>query len=149
MSAKAVHLERNSQPAWGEPAGVAPVRALVADDAASMRLLLRRLLADAGIEVAVAASGEQALTLARSWDPDVVLLDWLMPTGGLELIRRMVAEHELAGRVIMLSALSDPRDRLAALEAGAASYFTKPPCAGQLVEAVCRIGRRRAWMLTI
>ena len=123
-------------------AGASPLRVLVADDQATVRLLLRTLLDGAGMETAVAHDGEQVLELVREWDPDVVLLDWLMPAGGLALVRKLVIEHELEGRVIMLSALDDPRDRREALFAGAACYLTKPPDLGVLVQTLNRIGMR-------
>jgi DNA-binding response OmpR family regulator len=115
---------------------------LVADDQASIRLLLCSMLDEVGIETAVAEDGEQALALAREWDPDAVLLDWLMPSGGLGLVRQLVTEQGLHGRVIMLSALDDPRDRREALVAGVACYMTKPPDLDVLVRTLARIGTR-------
>jgi CheY-like chemotaxis protein len=125
-----------------EGAGSSRVRVLVADDQASVRLLICTLLEDAGIETAAAEDGDQVLALAGEWDPDVVVLDWLMPAGGLGLVRQLVAECGLEGRVIMLSALDDPRDRREALVAGVACYMTKPPDLGVLVETLGRIGTR-------
>jgi two-component system OmpR family response regulator len=122
----------------------APLRVLIADDYHPIRALLQHLLTVAGMETAVAADGEQALALVQSWNPDVVLLDWLMPGGGLDLVRRVVDEPGFDGQVIMLSGLDDPRDRDAAMEAGAARYFTKPTDNDRLISAIGQVGARLA-----
>jgi DNA-binding response OmpR family regulator len=68
--------------------------------------------------------------------PDVALLDWRMPRGGLPLARALIQDHGLAGRVIMLSSIVDPRDRLQARRAGVVRYLVKPPERGALLSAV-------------
>jgi CheY-like chemotaxis protein len=118
------------------------LRVLIADDDEDIRLLLQQQLADAGMDLKVAAGGRQVLALLRSWTPDVVLLDWLMPGGGLELVRELVTEHGLEGRLIMLSGLDDPRDRQAALAAGATYYLVKPPESEKLIRVIRELAVR-------
>jgi CheY-like chemotaxis protein len=119
-----------------------PLRVLIADDDEHFRLLIREILSDQGIDVWEAAEGSQALRLVRSVDPDVALLDWLMPNGGLQLARTLIAEYQMTERVIMLSGLVDPRDQRQALEAGVVAYITKPPPREKLVMAVRQAGVR-------
>jgi two-component system chemotaxis response regulator CheY len=128
----------------GGSCGWRDLRAVVADDDPASRLLLRRMLTDAGMETEDAADGEGALALVRSWDPDIVLLDWVMPEGGLGLVRQVVAEPGFHGRVIMLSTLEDVRDRRAALEAGAAHYVVKPPRADALIQVIRLVWAQRS-----
>ena len=68
--------------------------------------------------------------------PDAALLDWRMPGGGLPLARTLINDHGLAGRVIMLSSIVDPRDRLEARRAGVGRYLVKPPERDLLLAAV-------------
>jgi DNA-binding response OmpR family regulator len=114
----------------------AAVRVLVADDDALVRKMLRHLFGDSGFEVIEATTGDEAVRRVAQGDADVVLLDWRLPDGGVGLARSLVADYGMAERVIMLSELSDPRDRRAALEAGVARYFVKPAPLDRLIEAV-------------
>ena len=103
-------------------------RILVVDDvAANIRLLSARLTAEF-YEVASAASGPDALALAAEWQPDVVLLDVMMPgMDGYEVCREL--KHNLATAhipVIMVTALTDQEERVRGLEAGADDFLSKP-----------------------
>jgi two-component system, OmpR family, phosphate regulon response regulator PhoB len=109
---------------------------LVVDDHERFRLLVRAILVRHGMRVIEAKTGEEALGAVADTPPDVVVLDWLMPGGGLALAHSLIADHGLRDRVIMLTALDDPRDRKAALEAGVSRYFVKPPDPEQLIAAV-------------
>lgn len=100
------------------------VKILVADDNKSIRSLLERVLD--GYDVITAASGDEALALAASESPALVLLDVTMPgLDGLEALRRML---ELVPRpmVIMLTADRDMATASKALSLGAQAYITKP-----------------------
>ena len=112
------------------------VRLLVADDDRRVRMLVRAQMAGTEIDVLEAADGHHALLRVEFEDPDAVLLDWRMPGGGLPLVRALVNEHRLGGRVIMLSSIVDPRDRLEARRAGVARYLLKPPERDVLLAAV-------------
>jgi CheY-like chemotaxis protein len=112
------------------------VRLLVADDDRRVRMLVRAQLAGTEIEALEAADGNHALMRVEHEAPDVALLDWRMPGGGLPLARALIEDHGLAGRVIMLTSLADPRDRLEALRAGVVRYLVKPPERDMLLSAV-------------
>lgn len=114
----------------------ARVRLLVADDDRRVRMLVRAQLAGTEIDVLEAADGHHALMRVEFEAPDVALLDWRMGGGGLPLARALIDDHGLAGRVIMLTSLADPRDRLEALRAGVVRYLVKPPEREMLLSAV-------------
>ncbi|WP_376091108.1 PleD family two-component system response regulator [Roseomonas sp. CCTCC AB2023176] len=103
-------------------------RVLVVDDvAANLKLLEARLSAEY-YEVAVASSGPEALRVAQSWNPDVVLLDVMMPgMDGYEVCRLMKASPQTAHiPVVMITALVDQAERVRGLEAGADDFLSKP-----------------------
>lgn len=103
-------------------------RVLVVDDiAANLRLLEAKLLNEY-YEVAVAASGQEALATMGRWMPDVVLLDVMMPgMDGYEVCRRLKAQPATAHvPVVMVTALTDQTERVRGLEAGADDFLSKP-----------------------
>ena len=101
---------------------------LVVDDEASIRLICRTNLCAQGLSVLEAANGEEALTIARREQPDLILLDVMMPgQDGLEVAQRLAAEERTAAiPVAFLSARSEEADLRHGLELGAVAYFTKP-----------------------
>ncbi|WP_255501404.1 response regulator transcription factor [Mitsuaria sp. WAJ17] len=104
-------------------------RILIVDDQAETRRLVRWGLTDNGFTLHEAANAAGALQLARALHPDLVILDVVLPgeTDGLALCRQFRADAELATlRVLILSANADPKDRLAAMDAGADAYLSKP-----------------------
>lgn len=105
-----------------------PPRILVVDDTpANVHILKLRLFAQ-GYEVLTAADGEQALAAARESQPDLILLDVMMPkVDGLEVCRRLRSDPSFPFTpIIMVTAKSDPKDVVAGLEAGGDEYLTKP-----------------------
>ncbi len=103
-------------------------RVLVVDDVpANLRLLEARLRAEY-FEVALAASGPEALALSSAWAPDVVLLDVMMPgMDGYEVCRRLKAQDSTAHiPVVMVTALTEQSERVRGLEAGADDFISKP-----------------------
>ena len=114
----------------------AQIRLLVADDDRRVRMLVRAQVAGTEINVLEAADGHHALIRVEHEAPDAALLDWRMPGGGLPLARTLINDHGLAGRVIMLSSIVDPRDRLEARRAGVGRYLVKPPERDVLLAAV-------------
>ncbi|MBL6455111.1 PleD family two-component system response regulator [Belnapia sp. T6] len=103
-------------------------RILVVDDiAANLRLLEAKLLNEY-YEVALAASGPEALGTAARWSPDVILLDVMMPgMDGYEVCRRLKESNATAHiPVVMITALVDPAERVRGLEAGADDFLSKP-----------------------
>ena len=100
---------------------------LIVDDDQAFRLLLTRLLQDE-YELATAKNGEEALRLALLFDPDVILLDIIMPgIDGYEVCRRLKSDARTAGiHIIIVSAISSKEEFLLAFQAGADDYFIKP-----------------------
>jgi two-component system response regulator ResD len=102
---------------------------------------------NAGLETRHAADGQSALSLARDWPPDLVVLDLMLPgIDGLEVCRRLRAAHgsQRALPVIMLTALGEEADRVAGLESGADDYVTKPFSPRELTLRVQAVLRRAA-----
>jgi signal transduction histidine kinase len=102
-------------------------RVLVVDDSAAMRALVRSLLEPAH-EVAAVGSGEEALALAPTFAPDLIVSDLLLPgMSGAELCQRVRQADGLADvPFILLTTLSDATSRALGLEAGADDYLAKP-----------------------
>ncbi|MGH8974265.1 MAG: response regulator transcription factor [Acidimicrobiia bacterium] len=97
---------------------------LVVDDDAVLRRVVRAVLEADGFEVIEAADGEQGLKLAAEVRPGVVILDVMMPgLDGVEVCRRL--DHG-STKVLMLTALGDVTTEVAALQAGAQGFLTKP-----------------------
>ncbi len=105
-----------------------PGKILVVDDVATNRIILKAKLGIACYDVIQAADGETALSKAASDRPDLILLDLAMPgMSGLEVLRALKAEPLTAEiPVVIVSSHMDRRSRLAALEAGAEDFLTKP-----------------------
>jgi two-component system KDP operon response regulator KdpE len=100
-------------------------RILVVDDEPQIRRVLRTSLAAQGYEVHDAKTGEEALGALRDQRFDLVLLDMNMPgMGGLEACREIRNTSEVA--IIMLTVRASEQDKVAALDAGADDYITKP-----------------------
>jgi DNA-binding response OmpR family regulator len=113
-------------------------RILLADDDQSLRRLISTTLGTDDFEVFQAVDGEQALSLARTEHPELVLLDINMPKlDGFEVCRELRAAPETAGiKVVMLTARGADVDRARAREAGADDYFSKPFSPIQLLNKV-------------
>jgi two-component system KDP operon response regulator KdpE len=117
-------------------------RILVVDDEPQIRRALRTALTGHGYEVEVAATGEEALTLLPSWQPDALVLDLVMPgIDGTEVLRQTRTWSGLP--VIVLSARGQERDKVQALDLGADDYLTKPFGMDELLARVRAILRRR------
>jgi len=103
-------------------------RILVVDDILSNVKLLEAKLTAEYFEVITAFSGEQALSKTESELPDIILLDVMMPgMDGFEVCRRIKASPKTAHiPIILVTALDQPSDRVAGLEAGADDFLTKP-----------------------
>ncbi|MEG9863044.1 MAG: response regulator [Parvularculales bacterium] len=120
------------------------IRVLIADDEPNQLELLSYNLAEAGFSVTKAADGRQALELIEEQQPDIVILDWMMPAlSGIDVCRAM---RKMAGvkmiPVIMLSARGEEGDKTLGLDAGADDYMTKPFSPRELVSRVRAVLRR-------
>ncbi len=111
-----------------ESAAGKPARVLIVDDDERNRKLLGTVLRAEGYATMEAAGGREALALAQSAPPDIVLLDVMMPEmDGYEVARRLKADPATASvPIVMVTALDDRESRLRGLEAGAEEFVTKP-----------------------
>jgi len=115
---------------------------LVIDDDRRITALLRRTLVFEGYEVQVAGGGEEGLRLAASWQPDLVLLDVLMPgLDGWEVCRRLRAAGGVP--VLMLTARDEVSDRVKGLDLGADDYLVKPFALEELLARIRALLRRK------
>ena len=101
---------------------------IVDDDAAGREVLVSILEAD-GYELVLAENGFQAIELAHAIQPDIILLDVMMPgMDGFETCRRIRSKKDIAEvPILFLTALDDRQSLLSGLEAGADDFITKPP----------------------
>src|SRR5882724_10586733 len=108
--------------------GAAGPRVLVVEDEAPLATLLRYNLEKQGFRVDEAADGQEALTRIGEEAPDLVLLDWMLPTlSGIEVCRQIRRRPETRDLpVIMLTARADDQDAVRGLNTGADDYITKP-----------------------
>ena len=115
----------------------APTVLIVEDEPAQREVLAYNLEAE-GFRVATADNGEEALMLVSEETPDLIVLDWMLPSvSGIEVCRRLKARAETrALPIIMLSARSEETDRVRGLETGADDYVVKPYSVGELMARV-------------
>jgi len=113
-------------------------KVLIVDDEPDVLLLLRVNLEAAGYQTVLAADGETALTKIDESDPDVILLDIMMPVMDGWGVLRALSERDDAPRVVVVSAKSSDRDIVRALSSGALDYVTKPFDPDDLVDVVAR-----------
>ena len=127
-------------PRWEH--GRVALRLLVVEDDDHIRTALRWALEDEGYDVAEAVSGEEACQIVATAAPDLMVVDLMLGSmDGFAVIREVRREHDLP--IIVVSARADTHDIVAALEAGADDYVTKP---FQVKEITARLRalRRRA-----
>lgn len=119
-----------------------PVRVLVVDDEQHLTELLSMALRYEGWEVVGAPDGATAVKVARDFQPDAVVLDWMLPDfDGLEVLRRMRADAPDVP-VLFLTAKDAVEDRVAGLTAGGDDYVTKPFSLEEVVARVRALMRR-------
>jgi len=100
-------------------------RVLVIDDERHIRELLEIALGDDGYDVRTAADGQIALRMIREWEPNVIILDWMMPKiDGLSMLPMLRRITEAP--IVMLSAKGEVEDRVQGLDRGADDYVAKP-----------------------
>ena len=119
---------------------------MVVEDEPAIQELIACNLEHAGHVPLRAESAEKALELVRGTLPDLMLVDWMLPgASGMELTRRLRADRRTeAVPIIMLTARSAERDKLAGLEIGADDYVTKPFSPRELIARIKAVLRRRA-----
>ena len=123
---------------------------LVVEDEPSQREVLAYNLKAEGFLVISADNGEDALFLVEEEEPDLILLDWMMPNlSGIEVCRRLKSRDETrAIPIIMVSARSEEVDKVRGLEIGADDYLVKPYSVIELI-ARLRTQMRRTRAATI
>jgi len=120
---------------------MADKKVLVVDDDAKTVELVKLYLDRDGYEVLTAYDGVEALRLAREGYPDLIVLDLMLPDiDGLEICRTLRRESDVP--IIMLTARTTDRDKLAGLDLGADDYVTKPFSPKELAARVRAVLRR-------
>jgi two-component system alkaline phosphatase synthesis response regulator PhoP len=120
---------------------VPDARILVIDDEQSILDLVSAYLRQEGYRVDTARDGPSGLKAARAYQPDLVVLDWMLPgMDGLELLTRLRRESDVY--VILLTAKSEETDKIVGLSVGADDYLTKPFSPRELVARVKAALRR-------
>ncbi len=116
-------------------------RILVVDDEPKIRKIVTSYLQQEGFEVSEAADGPSAVEMTERLDPDVIILDVMLPGfDGIEALRQIRTKSDVY--VIMLTARSEETDKLIGLSVGADDYVTKPFSARELVARVKAVLRR-------
>lgn len=118
-----------------------PMRIMIVDDHPVWRNGLRGDFAASGVATVVAEAGDggEAIELARTVMPDIVIMDLRLPTlSGVEATRQIVADSPHI-RVLVLSASPEEADVLEAVKAGASGYLLKSSTAAEVIDAVRRV----------
>jgi two-component system, chemotaxis family, chemotaxis protein CheY len=116
---------------WGLPRiveedEVRMAKALVVDDAAFLRMTIKRILEPAGFEVEEAEDGSVAVEVYDTFQPDVVTMDITMPVkNGIEAVKEIISKDPGA-KIIMVTALGQEQMVVDAITAGAKSFIVKP-----------------------
>ena len=120
-----------------------PLVLIVEDEPAQVEVL-RYNLENKGFRTSVALAGEEALILAEEEEPDLVILDWMLPDiSGIEICRRLKTQQRTKlTPVIMLTARGEEEDRVRGLENGADDYMVKPYSPNEMIARVQAILRR-------
>ena len=119
---------------------------LVMEDEDALATLLQYNLEKEGYDVVVAADGEEGMLQIDERQPDLVLLDWMLPKlSGIEVCRRIRGKAETRNLpVIMLTARGEESDRVRGLDTGADDYLTKPFHTVELLARLRALLRRSA-----
>lgn len=121
-------------------------RILVVDDEEAIRRFLHVTLTSQGYEIIEAASGQEAISSVSSQQPDLIILDLALPDmDGVEVTRRLRQWTQIP--IIILSVRGSENDKIAALDAGAEDYLTKPFGAGELLARI-RVAWRHQYKLS-
>ena len=116
-------------------------RVLVVDDEPQFLRALRTNLRGAGYDVTTATTAEEALAAAALQPPEAIILDLLLPDGrGTDVCREL--RHWTEAPIVLVSAVGDEQEKIAALDAGADDYVTKPFAIGELLARLRAVLRR-------
>jgi len=125
------------------PDTMKPLILIVEDEPAQIEVLRYNLESD-GFRTSVATDGEEALLRAEEDDPDLVVLDWMLPeVSGVEVCRRLRERPQTRHLpIIMLTARGEEQDRIRGLESGADDYVVKPFSPSEMVARIHAVLRR-------
>jgi two-component system phosphate regulon response regulator PhoB len=117
---------------------------LVVEDEDALATLLHYNLEKEGYEIGVASDGEEALVQVDERQPDLVVLDWMLPkVSGIEVCRRLRSRAETRNLpIIMLTARGEESDRVRGLDTGADDYLSKPFSMSELSARIRAVLRR-------
>jgi len=120
------------------------ISVLIVEDEPPLVELLRYNIEKEGFGVQIATDGEKALLLASENEPDLVILDWMLPDiSGIDVCRRLRARKETKSLpIIMLTARGEERDKVSGLDAGADDYIVKPFSPSELIARIHAVLRR-------
>ena len=120
------------------------VNILIVEDDASIVELLRFNLEKAGYNVDVAMDGKTAVSMSNRIEPDLILMDWMLPEqSGIDAVRDIRKSSNSYIPVIMLTARSEEDDKITSLDMGADDYIVKPFSPRELLARVRAILRRQ------
>lgn len=115
-----------------------PGKILIVDDAAFMRMMLKKILAPTGNEVVEAVDGSDGVSKFKENKPNLVLLDIVMPNiDGIECLKQIIA-HDKNARVIMCSSIGQQTVVNDAIKIGARDFIVKPFDAAKVLETVTK-----------
>ncbi len=115
---------------------------LIVDDDPKLLKMLQRTLSYEGLQVVTAVNGEDALAQVDAYQPEIIILDWMMPKmDGLAVVERLRAENNQTF-ILMLTARDSLENRVEGLESGADDYLVKPFEPAELVARVHSLLRR-------
>ncbi|MDX1974661.1 MAG: phosphate regulon transcriptional regulator PhoB [Rickettsiales bacterium] len=117
---------------------------LIVEDEAAIVTLLRYNLEREGFKVYSTGDGEEAVTMVKEYKPDIIVLDWMLPSmSGVEICKQLRWSPETkAIPIIMLSARGEEGDRIRGLDAGADDYIVKPFSPAELIARIRAVFRR-------
>jgi DNA-binding response OmpR family regulator len=123
-----------------EPKTTSPKRVLLVDDDPEIIEAIRYALESRGYKIFIARDGNQGLALAESEDPDLVILDMMMPKrSGFLVLEKLRRTRAVPVRVIMITANEGSRHKAYAEMLGVDDYLRKPFAMDKLVESVGRL----------
>ncbi len=119
-------------------------RILIVEDEPPLIEVLRYNLASEGFSTLVATDGEEALLLVEEENPDLIILDWMLPElSGIDVCRRLRETKNFKTiPIIMLTARGEESDKISGLDAGADDYVVKPFSPSELIARVRAVLRR-------
>ena len=117
---------------------------LIVEDEVAIVTLLRYNLEREGFRVFSTGDGEEAVGMVRECRPDVIVLDWMLPSmSGIDICKQLRWSPETKGiPIIMLSARGEESDRIKGLDAGADDYLVKPFSPAELIARIRAVFRR-------